>query len=146
MAEFFDIRGVKWPEDSEKIRYVRAAVFVREQRVPEKIEIDGRDPDCFHLLAVDAHNNPVGTARMDISGHLGRIAVLRSWRNRGIGSGLVREMIRRSGALGLKTVDLNAQVHALGFYERLGFKARGEIFYEANIPHRNMILNVTTSA
>ena len=44
---------------------------------------------------------------------------------------------------GVHTLDLGAQVSALGFYEKLGFKAEGDIFLDAGIEHRNMVLKLS---
>lgn len=138
MSEAVRICQVEWGEYRTAIRFVRDTVFVKEQHVPEEIERDGLDGECYHVLALDWNHNPVGTARMQKNGHLGRIAVLSPWRRRGIGSQLVGELIKISRTLGLQEVDLNAQTHAMEFYRRLHFQARGEVFHEANIPHRNM--------
>lgn len=118
---------------------IRREVFVVEQDVPIEIELDGADPDCRHLLAFDPHGRAIGTARMQASGHIGRIAVVADWRKRRVGSRLVEAMIERARAAGLESVDLDSQVHALGFYEKLGFGARGDVFMEAGIPHQNMV-------
>ena len=37
-------------------------------------------------------------------------------------------------------LKLGAQVHALSFYERLVFTAYGEVFMDAGIAHRDMVL------
>ena len=44
---------------------------------------------------------------------------------------------------GCRSVDLDSQVHAIGFYERLGFVAGGDVFMDAGIPHRNMVLRLS---
>ena len=74
------------------------------------------------------------------SGHIARIAVVPEWRERGVGSRLVEAFVRRARATGLSSVDLDSQVHAIGFYEKLGFTARGDVFLDAGIEHRNMFL------
>lgn len=124
--------------DRRAVIAIRQTVFVEEQQVPVEIEIDGLDPDCRHLLAFDDTGEPVGTARMTGSGHIGRIAVLAEWRGRGVGARLVDAMIEIARQAGLDTVDLDSQVQAVGFYRKLGFALRGDEFMEAGIPHRNM--------
>jgi predicted GNAT family N-acyltransferase len=38
----------------------------------------------------------------------------------------------------LRDITLAAQMHAIGFYERLGYVARGDVFLDAGIEHRWM--------
>ena len=139
-----DIVEASWAQESERERMIgiRRDVFVLEQNVPLDIELDGADSDCRHLLALDPGGRAIGTARMQASGHIGRIAVVADWRGRGVGSRLVEAMIDRAREGGLASVDLDSQVHALGFYEKLGFAAQGDVFMEAGIPHQNMLLRL----
>lgn len=126
-----------WHGDGPTLRALRQAVFVAEQGVPLEIELDGRDPECRHLLARCA-GVPVGCVRMLPDGHIGRMAVLAPWRGCGIGRRLLAAMLEQAAAAGLRGVWLHAQVHALAFYERLGFRAEGPEFDEAGIRHRLM--------
>ena len=134
------IEQASWVNEVEREAMIgiRREVFVVEQEVPIEIELDGADPDCRHLLAFDPGGRPIGTARMQANGHIGRIAVVEVWRKRGVGARLVEAMVDGARDLGLASVDLDSQVHAIGFYEKLGFEARGDVFMEAGIPHQNM--------
>jgi predicted GNAT family N-acyltransferase len=118
---------------------LRRRVFIDEQQVPEEEEWDGQDPACLHFIAFDA-GQPVGTARLLPDGHIGRVAVLPQARGRGIGLALMREAIETARLKGHTEALLAAQVHALPFYERLGFQTYGQEFLDAGIPHRNMRL------
>lgn len=138
-----EIRPARWPEDAEALRQVRQAVFVEEQGVPPELEWDGLDDNCLHLLAVDADGNPVGTGRLLPDGHIGRMAVLEPWRGRGVGSALLRELMRMGAEQGFDRLVLNAQVSTIPFYERAGFQAEGAVFDDAGIPHRRMVYRVT---
>jgi len=130
-------------EDAEAaIRAVRYAVFTLEQGVAEAIDFDGTDPPCRHVVAYDAAGTPIGTGRVLPDGHLGRIAVLAEWRGRGIGGRITEALIEAARGAGHKQVALNAQTHACGFYERLGFEARGERFIEADIEHVEMVMAI----
>ncbi|WP_371612200.1 GNAT family N-acetyltransferase [Streptomyces clavifer] len=130
---------------------VRKDVFVGEQRVPEEIEYDIHDADAVHVLAVAADGSALGTGRLlhgaaaagrtggdPTVGSLGRLAVTRESRGLGVGAALVRAIEGEARALGLAGVDLHAQTHALGFYERLGYVAYGPEFPDAGMPHRAM--------
>ena len=136
------VREASWERDSPAMIAIREAVFVVEQGVPVEIEIDGRDPACAHVLALDHESRSIGTARMLPSGHIGRIAVVREWRERGVGSLLVAALLEQARRSGLSEVDLDSQTHAIGFYEKLGFEVRGEEFMEAGIAHQNMVLRL----
>lgn len=140
MSETVRIEPASWQREAEReaMIAIRHEVFVGEQRVPIEIELDGVDPACRHLLAFDAEGRAIGTARMTSTGHIGRIAVVASWRKRGVGARLVETMIELARETGLASVDLDSQVHAVGFYEKLGFQSRGDEFMEAGIPHQNM--------
>mgnify|MGYP002713254647 CR=1 FL=1 len=139
MPSDITIHSANWIEDETFIKSIRFEVFVREQNVPIDLEIDGLDNDCFHVLAKDLNGKAIGTARMQKDGHIGRIAVLKNFRRKGVGKGLVEFFIKKANTLGLIEVELNAQTHALDFYEKLGFEKRGEIFTEADIPHIHMV-------
>jgi predicted GNAT family N-acyltransferase len=120
------------------LRMVRDVVFVQEQRVPVDIERDAMDPLCTHVLACDPEGRPLGTGRLAPDGRIGRMAVLREHRGRGIGVAMLRALLARAEALGLHDVHLHAQVDAEGFYAAEGFLPVGERFEEAGIVHQGM--------
>ncbi|MEW2291603.1 GNAT family N-acetyltransferase [Streptomyces sp. NPDC006743] len=137
--------------DREACLAVRKEVFVAEQGVPEEIEYDDLDAVAVHVLAVHDDGTPLGTGRLlhgeaaagrtggDAAvGSLGRLAVTAAARGLGVGAALVRALEEAARALGLTAMDLHAQTHALGFYERLGYAAYGPEFPDAGIPHRAM--------
>ncbi|MEZ4502801.1 MAG: GNAT family N-acetyltransferase [Dehalococcoidia bacterium] len=130
---------------------VRRTVFIEEQRVPEDLEIDEHDAEptsnvtALHVLARrDGH--PVGTGRLllerDEAGHahIGRVAVLASERRGGVGRLVMEALQDEARARGYRGITLAAQLHAIPFYERLGYTARGDVFLDAGIEHRWMDL------
>jgi predicted GNAT family N-acyltransferase len=120
-------------------REIRQVVFVEEQQVAPEIEYDQYEDTSTHVLA-RIGNKAVGTARWrktDQGFKLERFAVLNSTRGKGVGLALVNFVLDQIGDK-FKSY-LYSQVSAIGFYEKLGFKAEGEIFYEADIPHRKMV-------
>jgi len=135
----FRLRLARWPQDQAALRQVRETVFVREQKVPLELEWDGLDDQCLHMLAEDRDGNPIGTGRLLPDGHIGRMAVLREWRRRGVGSALLRALMEEGRKQGFETMILAAQVQAMPFYEKAGFVAEGDVFDDAGIPHRNMV-------
>ena len=142
-ADFrFHIRLADWRHDATALKSVRHDVFIVEQRVPETLEWDGLDPQCRHAIAEDAGARAIGCARLLPDGHIGRVAVRASWRGRGVGEKLMVSLIDVARERGDAKVRLNAQVHALPFYARLGFTPVGEPFDEAGIAHQAMELSL----
>ena len=126
--------------DLETCFALRRVVFIDEQGVPEAEEIDDLDPLSLHLLATDKGTS-VGTARIYISDNtakIGRVCVLQSHRGTGLGAALIREALEVSKGKAT-TAKLGAQLHALGFYEALGFTATGPVYDDAGIDHRDMV-------
>jgi predicted GNAT family N-acyltransferase len=125
---------------------IRRKVFVDGQAVPIETEFDGLDPHAVHFIAFgdgggEEASVALGTARMRIvNGYAKaeRIAVLETARRSGIGRALVESIESHARDEGLRFVQLDAQVQATGFYEKLGYLAEGEIFIEAGIDHRLM--------
>lgn len=137
-APAFTIRTARWPDDAGTLQGVRHAVFVAEQGVPAAIEWDGRDAQCLHAVAEAADAGAIGCGRLLPDGHIGRMAVLRDWRGRGVGGALLAHLVALAAAAGHARVALNAQTHALAFYRRYGFVPVGPEFMEAGIAHQAM--------
>ena len=138
----YSIREIDWQTGREALGTVRFKVFVEEQHVPEDEEWDDEDVASRHVLALDAEGRPIGTGRLLRDGHIGRMAVLKDWRRRGVGAALMARLLLLAREAQHDVVRLHAQTHALGFYEKLGFIAEGEEFMEANIPHFLMTRNI----
>jgi predicted GNAT family N-acyltransferase len=134
----FRVDPADYHADIKDLRHVRETVFVAEQQVPIEEEWDELDPQCRHVLARDLQDQPIGTGRLTPEHKIGRMAVLREWRGRGVGDALLVALIDQARALGWTDVSLNAQVSAEGFYARHGFEPYGERFMEAGIEHQAM--------
>jgi predicted GNAT family N-acyltransferase len=134
----FSLRTASWLDDQASLQDLRRAVFIIEQQVPESLEWDEFDRVSIHALAQDAKGEVIGTGRLLPDGHIGRMAVRRDWRRRGVGGAILEYLIDCARRRGDRTLQLNAQTHAIAFYERHGFVAQGEEFPDAGIPHRQM--------
>lgn len=141
MAEF-TVRNADWEDDADRsaCEAVRTAVFIEEQRIPEHEEWDEHDDTSLHVIARDAAGHPIGTGRLLRDGIIGRIAVVKEWRGKLVGDAIMRHLIDVARELGMKESVLHAQVYAIPFYERFGYKAEGREFIEAGIPHQRMRL------
>jgi len=151
---------------------VRHDVFVTEQGVPADLELDEHDDTAEHVVAYDEPYEPnepyepyegrtaLGAGRLVTEppgfagtdpvlgpvGHLGRLAVRPEGRGTGLGVALVRAIEARATDLGLRVMVLGAQTQAIGFYERLGYTAYGDVFDDAGLPHRWMRRLLRTGA
>jgi len=130
-----------WDRLGDDARQVRHAVFVVEQSVPLEIELDDQDAVSIHAVAYDGQGRPLGTGRLLPDGHIGRMAVLREGRGKGIGSCILRALIGQGKGLGHACLALHAQTHARHFYLAHGFVQQGETFIEAGIEHCLMVLD-----
>ncbi len=126
-----------WEQARQHAAPIRFTVFVEEQGVPREIELDEMDGACVHAVAFEGEN-AVGTGRLLPNGHIGRMAVLRQWRGRGVGSRMLEHLIEEARSRGDREVALSAQVHAAGFYRAHGFVEEGGEYLEAGIPHQEM--------
>ena len=118
---------------------IRKKVFVEEQNVKSTLEFDGLDKDCQHYLVFD-DNKAIATARWrktDKGIKIERFAVLKEYRNEGVGKFMLHTMINDLDSLDTMFY-LHAQESAVQFYERFGFKIEGDKFTEANIVHYKM--------
>lgn len=127
-----------WNELGRDAKAIRTQVFVVEQRVSPDDEWDAMDAQCMHFIARDRAGNAVGTARLLPDGHIGRMAVLPSFRGLGVGAALLQAAVSGAAKAGHKQTVLNAQLTAIPFYERHGFTAYGDVFDDAGIDHRAM--------
>jgi predicted GNAT family N-acyltransferase len=131
VGDWKQLRGVAMP--------VRYAVFVREQGVPARFELDEHDAVAVHAVAFDPCGVPLGTGRLLPDGHIGRMAVLRSARGRGVGTVILRTLVAIAKSRGMHELRLHAQLTAVSFYERQGFVTIGEPYDEVGILHRTMV-------
>lgn len=138
------VRRIRSQKQMAEAFAIRMRVFVREQGVPREIELDRDDDRAIHFLAL-VGGMPVGTARVvwhRRSAKIGRMAVLKRLRRRGVGKKLLQHALATARKTGAKNIYLHAQVPVIGFYESMGFRCVGPVFDEAGIPHRKMILLV----
>lgn len=117
---------------------IRFEVFVDEQQVPAEIELDEMDAVCVHAVAYGTDEAPLATGRLLPDGHIGRMAVLKAGRGKGVGGAVLQALMQAARARGDQEVVLNAQTHAAPFYAAHGFAQEGEEFMEAGIRHITM--------
>lgn len=125
---------------------LRIEVFVKEQNVPMELEIDEKDnsENTVHIGFFD-NNKLIGVARLidmdkDVI-HIGRVAIDREYRGRGIGHELIIgcENIAKQILKKEIIIELSAQIQAEKFYESLGYnRVNDKIYLDAGIEHVDM--------
>ena len=135
MAMEMHIEEGDWKTLQHDCERVRLMVFVAEQHVPKEEELDEWDAKSRHFIARDAQHMVMGCARLLPTGQIGRLAVLKPFRRRGVGGALLEAVLRSAKAAGMREVWMYAQTHAEGFYAAHGFALEGERFMEAGIEH-----------
>ena len=127
--------------DFDHVLDIRDEVFVTEQHLTDDARNDPDDDRSVHFLAY-LDGEPIGTGRLTMYGHEAQVAwvaVREPHRGRGVGDALMRTIIERARVAGAGYVLLNAQTHAIPFYERLGFESVGAEFYMGGIGHKVMV-------
>jgi len=134
----YTLKKTNWKEDKQALSLVRKSVFIKEQNVPETLEWDEFDEQCVHILVTDSKNKPIACGRIKPDGHIGRMAVLKAYRKMGIGTAILKALLKSASEQNIASVFLHAQITAIVFYEKLGFKTSSKEFMDANIPHKTM--------
>lgn len=142
------IRPASWQTHQTDLIKIRAEVFMQEQQVSAADEWDGLDEQAQHFIVLSRSDKVLGCARLlreEKDGmslfHIGRVAILKPFRNKGLGHKLVRFIIAfcKTNAPDC-SIYLHAQTERRHFYETLGFTAAGDEFMDAGIPHICMYL------
>ncbi|HTA12408.1 MAG TPA: GNAT family N-acetyltransferase [Solirubrobacteraceae bacterium] len=154
---------VRWWRSEQELQSaleLRDRVFHGEQGVSREEDLDGLDEHAMHVVALAPGGSPaagpdsgealeqavavpdgarlVGTLRMVVDGErakIGRVAVAREWRRRGIASRMLELAVARARELGCARVRLAAQKAAADVYRQAGFAVESDEFEEAGIPH-----------
>lgn len=127
-------------EDRTACYALRHTVFVLEQGYTAEGEVDELDPVSHHFLAQE-DGRPIATARVYLNGEIakiGRVCVLAEKRGSGLGADLIVAAVALARQKGALSAVLGAQAHAVGFYDKLGFSAYGEVYDDEGEPHQMM--------
>ena len=133
----YEVRRVRGEQEMAAALELRHEVFCVEQGVPVYEELDGRDGEGVHLVAV-SNGVMLATCRLLFVGptvQFSRLAVRKSARRQGIASALLALADEETRAGGARRLVLHAQTYARSLYEAAGYEPRGRIFMEAWIEH-----------
>jgi predicted GNAT family N-acyltransferase len=140
----FVFREAQTSSDFFKLFKLRNKVYVEELNVPKEIEFDEYDKIALHFI-VEFKDITIGTARLVVlgkKGKIGRVCILKEYRKKGIGTKLIKSIIKTAKKIGLEKLIVEAKVKALPFYEKIGFHSEGNEFLEVGIPHKKMSLSI----
>ncbi|MEJ7695064.1 GNAT family N-acetyltransferase [Daejeonella sp.] len=140
MQSKVEVKKVTDPADLEIVFAIRRKVFVEEQDCPPELEWEFED-ESTHFLGT-FNDTPAGAARWrqtEKGYKLERFAVLKEFRGFGVGKVLVRTVLDNLPP-DVQYIYLNAQLTAIGLYEKFGFVKEGPQFEEAGIQHFKMVL------
>ncbi|MEA4827279.1 MAG: GNAT family N-acetyltransferase [Clostridium sp.] len=139
------MNNILWFKGKDGIKdafQIRNQVFVKEQNVPEEMELDDIDNYADHIIIYN-EDKPIATGRMfesDGQVFFGRIAVLKEYRSKHFGQVVVKNLIDKAFSEGHEKIYIHAQSRVQKFYEKLGFKAFGDKYFEAGIEHVSMVI------
>jgi predicted GNAT family N-acyltransferase len=133
----YEVRRVRGETEMAAVLELRHSVFCVEQGVPQREELDGRDGEGVHLVAVSA-GEVLATCRLLFVGptvQFSRLAVRSAARRNGIASALLALADDETRAGGARRLVLHAQTYARALYDAAGYEPRGRVFMEAGIEH-----------
>jgi len=133
-------------DDLKDCYQIRYEVFELEQKVSHELEFDDIDESCGHVVVYNDNREPVATARLINKGSgkykIGRVATLKKYRKQGYGEAAMELLMNKVKEMKGREILVEAQLSAVGFYEKLGFEAFGEVFLDAGIEHIRMNFDV----
>lgn len=137
----FSVKQGSWDQLQQDAKLIRELVFISEQNIPEQDEWDNQDAISQHFVVYE-QKQPIATARLLANNSVGRVAVLKTYRGQGIGRLIMLEIIAYAQAQKRPSLQLSSQVHAISFYEKLGFSIQGDEYDECGIPHIEMVMPI----
>jgi predicted GNAT family N-acyltransferase len=139
----YQVKHGRWDQLQQDAKLIRTQVFICEQGITEADEWDDQDVISQHFVIYD-QDQPIATARLLQNHSVGRVAVVKAYRGQGLGQMIMLEIISYAQKQGLSVLTLSSQVHAISFYEKLGFTVQGNSYDECGISHIEMTMNLNT--
>lgn len=139
----YRIKQGHWDQLQQDAKLIRTQVFICEQCITEADEWDDQDVISQHFVIYDQYQ-PIATTRLLENNSVGRVAVLKAYRGQGLGQMIMLEIIGYAQKQRRSVLTLSSQVHAISFYEKLGFTVQGNSYDECGIPHIEMTMSLNT--
>ncbi|MCH7394969.1 GNAT family N-acetyltransferase [Acinetobacter dispersus] len=137
----YQVKQGNWDQLQQDAKLIRTLVFIQEQGIAEGDEWDEQDAISQHFVIYD-QDQPIATARLLQNNSVGRVAVLKAYRGQGLGQMIMLNIIDFAKQQGRAFLHLSSQVHAMSFYQQLGFVVQGDEYDECGIPHIEMIMSM----
>jgi predicted GNAT family N-acyltransferase len=135
----YQVKHGRWDQLQQDAKFIRTQVFICEQGITEADEWDDQDLISQHFVIYD-QDQPIATARLLQDNSVGRVAVIQKYREQGIGRLIMLEIIEHAQQQQYSFLKLSSQLHAISFYEKLGFLTQGNPYDECGIPHIEMMM------
>ena len=135
----YQVKHGCWDQLQQDAKLIRTQVFICEQGITEADEWDDQDLISQHFVIYD-QDQPIATARLLQDNSVGRVAVIQKYREQGIGRLIMLEIIEHAQQQQYSFLKLSSQLHAISFYEKLGFLTQGNPYDECGIPHIEMMM------
>lgn len=135
-------------DPADDVFEIRRKVFLEEQKLPEFVVKDDSDNEAIFALAFEETQDtkiPVGTARLLFMGvdeefKVGRLCVLPEYRGKGYADFLIRMLLDKAFQMGADKVYVDARLHAVGFYKKIGFVENGDVKMTSGFDEQPMVL------
>lgn len=134
----YEIKTASGLENLPDAANIRKTVFVEEQGFHN--EFDDTDKTAVHALLF-CDGKPAATGRLYCENgcfHIGRVAVLKEYRRKSLGSMIITALEAEAKKLGAMQITLSAQTRAQGFYQKLGYIPSDDIHMDEFCPHITM--------
>lgn len=136
---------LSYDDDLSEVFAIRRKVFIEEQGIPEEIEFDDLDAEAMHVVVYENEDikKAVATGRISYDGEncqIGRIAVLKEYRNKKYGDFAVRMLLNKAFLADIEEVTTNALLSSVEFYKKIGFQCTASEFMEEGILYHKMII------
>lgn len=123
---------------AEDVKRIRQQVFMDEQGFQN--EFDEVDNMATHIVMYDKENEAIATCRVfrgeNVDSYiLGRLAVVKEYRGKNLGSTMIKEAEKIVMSKGGKCLSLHAQCRVQDFYEKAGFVRFGQVDEDEGCPH-----------
>ncbi|WP_018981927.1 GNAT family N-acetyltransferase [Salinimonas chungwhensis] len=134
----FKVEQVDWQSASHRLIELREQVFVLEWQLPREAEFDKDDETALHIIVSDTDNKTIATARLKLTGEIGRIAIRMGYRNIDVYKQLFGALVTLAYSLNIDTLTMNCDLNTVTHHESLGFVCSGAAFMEAGIARQPM--------
>ncbi|TYA74792.1 GNAT family N-acetyltransferase [Seonamhaeicola marinus] len=123
---------------------IRKELFFKNMENSSKLIEDAHEANGLHLVCLE-EEKVIGTGRLNIEVNtsiISQMAISSQYQKQGVGSQLLRELIRYSKEKGISKIVLSARETAIDFYSKFNFKPTGALYpsLKTGIIHQNMEL------